>query len=152
MNRLAVSEKVKPGIRRQKVLQTPAHFVPQKAEDRADLLQRDAFAPQFRNHGNLKGFVQPVTAPIAFVPRTDHLALVPPLQLAESELREPGDVRRVIQTIAGSPQEFAKINESLGFKGCSSLCPVTVQRTASQSNVDVATWAPLLTKQSAGPS
>jgi hypothetical protein len=30
--------------------------------------------------------------------------------------------------IYGSPQEFAKVNESLGFKGCSFLCPVTVQR------------------------
>src|ERR1035441_7548711 len=96
MNRLAVSEKVKPGIRRQHVLQTPTHFVPQKVEDRADLSQREALAPQFRNHGNLQGFFQAVTAPIAFVPRTDHLALVPPLQLAESDLREPGDVRRVI--------------------------------------------------------
>jgi len=55
-------------------------------------------------------------------------------------------------TYSGSPQEFAKMNESLGFMGCSFLCPVTVQRAASQSNVDVATWAPLLTKQSAGPS
>ena len=29
------------------------------------------------------------------------------------------------------------MNESLGFKGCSFLCPVTVQRAASQSNADV---------------
>jgi hypothetical protein len=28
----------------------------------------------------------------------------------------------------GSPQEFAKMNESLGFRGCSFLRPMTVQR------------------------
>ena len=45
-------------------------------------------------------------------------------------------------TYSGSPQEFAKMNESLGFMGCSFLRPGTVQRAAWQSNVDVATWAP----------
>ena len=72
--------------------QAPAHLALQEAQYTPDFLQRKAFAPQFRNHCNLHNFFGEINPLVPFMARGNHLALIPPLQLAETYL---GDLRHI---------------------------------------------------------
>src|SRR5437660_1118441 len=75
------------------VSKATSHFALQEAEHTPDLLKRKSFASQFGDDCNLDYFFREINTLVAFVPGGNHLAFVPPLQLAQAHLCDAGDIR-----------------------------------------------------------
>jgi hypothetical protein len=64
----------------------------QKADDLADSLERETFAPQLADHRYFREIFKGIQAAVAFSYRDDDAALIPPLQLARSDAGQLDDI------------------------------------------------------------
>ena len=76
--------------------QALAHFALQEAQHAADFLQRKSLAAQFRDHRDLDHLGREVHAAVPLMPRGNHFALIPPLQLPQTDVGHLRDFTRGI--------------------------------------------------------
>src|SRR5947209_10431245 len=90
---LAVGKQMIIGAIAHSLGQPPPKLLLQEFDDAADALQRHPLAPERTDDGNLSQVFDRIK-PVAALPLRDyHLALVPPLQLARSDARQPHHLR-----------------------------------------------------------
>src|SRR5580704_15570462 len=80
------------GVGLHDIAQPLAHFALQEPQDAPDLLKRKSLTAQFGDNRNFDYFGGLVDALVPLMPGGYHLALVPPLQLTQTDL---GDARNV---------------------------------------------------------
>ena len=78
------------GIGLKHIREPLAHLALQESQHAANLLERKTLAPQLGDYGNLDdlfGLVEPL---VTFMPRGNHFALVPPLELPQADFAQCG--------------------------------------------------------------
>src|SRR5690348_3916732 len=72
----------------------------QLAQDFADLLQRESFSPQSGDCENFQDLLRGVNASVIVLARGNQLALIPPLELPQTDACQAGDIRAEIAPFA----------------------------------------------------
>ena len=88
----AVGDQVEVGVGGENFGEALAHFALEEAEDAADFLEGESFAAEFSDDGDFEDFLGVINAAMAFVAGGDDFAFIPPLQLAETDAADAGDV------------------------------------------------------------
>ena len=94
INVLAIGEQVHFAVSSHCGAQTLSHLFLQEAQNTANFLQRETFAAEFGNDGHFHNFLVEVDAAMAFLAGRDNTALIPPLQLAQTDASQAGDLAR----------------------------------------------------------
>ena len=93
VDRLAVGQQVQVALGVQRLRETLRHLTLQKAQHAPDLLERKSFLPQFGYDADLHNLFERIQPAVPLVARGYHLLLIPPLQLAETDVRKTAHIR-----------------------------------------------------------
>ena len=100
--RLAVGENKQPGDVLGILSEAVVDSAPEQPQDSPDFLQGQSFAPQFRRGKNLQNLPRRVKPAVILFSRRDELALIPPLELAESDARHLGNIGTEEELFSGA--------------------------------------------------
>jgi hypothetical protein len=88
----AVGEKVILGSGTHGIHQTPAKLALEKPHDAAYLLQRESARAQLADDGDFGKIVEAIQPPVTLADRNYQATFIPPLQLAQADAGQTGNV------------------------------------------------------------